>query len=165
MRTPVTTKGIDDLGAWLPHAGPARMLTRVVEVTADAIVCEGTVPPTSPYVSSSSCPTWVGVELGAQAAALLEAHAHEATLVGTRPTGYLVRMRDVRCSRPVFPAGTALRIRVERLSAALPLFVYLISVAAGGVELLRGQISTYLAAPPDEASSDSSSQTWRKQNH
>jgi hypothetical protein len=74
-------------------------------------------------------------------------------------------MRDVRCSRPVFPAGTALRIRVERLSAALPLFVYLISVAAGGVELLRGQISTYLAAPPDEASSDSSSQTWRKQNH
>lgn len=165
MGTPVTTESTGDLGAWLPHAGPARLVTRVVEVAADAIVCEGTVPPENPYVSSSSCPTWVGVELAAQAAALLEAHTHQATLVGTRPTGYLVRMRDVRCSRPAFPAGTVLRIRVERLSAALPLFVYRISVAAGDVELLRGQISTYLAAPPDEASSDSSPQTARKQNH
>jgi predicted hotdog family 3-hydroxylacyl-ACP dehydratase len=168
MRTPVTTEPTGDLGAWLPHAGPARMLTRVVEVTADAIVCEGTVPPTSPYVSGSSCPTWVGVELAAQAAALLEAHAHQAALAGTRPTGYLVRMRDVRCERPRFAAGTVLQIRVQRLSAALPLFVYVISVSADGIELLRGQISTYLAAeaaPPAAGSSAPPSQTSRKQNH
>lgn len=164
MGTSVTTEPTGDLGAWLPHAGPARMLTRVLEVTPEAIVCEGTVPASSPYASRSTVPSWVGVELAAQAAALLEAHTHEATLAGTRPTGYLVRMRDVRCARPGFPAGVVLRIRVERVSAALPLFAYSIAVVVGGVELLRGEINTYLAPPPEEAS-DMSLQISRKQNH
>ncbi|MGH9465016.1 MAG: hypothetical protein ACRD0X_05180 [Thermoanaerobaculia bacterium] len=156
---------MSDLGAWLPHTGPARLVTRVVEVGPDAIVCEGTVPLQSPYSSGSGCPTWVGVELAAQAAALLEAHTHETTLVSTRPTGYLVRVRDVRCARPTFPPETLLRVRVERLSAAVPLFVYAISVGLDGVELLRGQISTYLAAPPDEVPAAPAAQTSRKQNH
>ncbi len=159
------TEPAGDLGAWLPHAGTARLVTRVLEVTANAIVCEGTVTQASPYATRSWVPTWIGVELAAQAAALLEAHTHEAALEGTRPTGYLVRMRNLRCARPVFPAGTSLRVRVERRSAALPLFAYWISVAVAGIEVLRGEILTYLAAPPDEASSDAPSHTSRKQNH
>lgn len=154
-----------DLGAWLPHAGPARLVTRVVEIGADAIVCEGTVPPASPYASSSSAPTWLGVELAAQAAALLEARAHQADLAGKRPIGYLVRIRDVRCARPAFAVGIPLRIHVHRLSAALPLFVYRISVTAGGAELLHGEISTYLTAEPEGEAASPLPHTSRKQNH
>ncbi len=130
--------------AWLPHAGVARLVTGVLQVGADEILCEGWVPAGSPYRRGARCPSWVGIELGAQAAALLEAAAcEEATPDGTL-VGFLVRVREVRCLQPFADPEALLAVRATRLSAAPPLYVHTIEVRAGETDLLRGQISTYL---------------------
>ncbi len=133
-----------DVESMLPHGPPARLVSTVVDITLDSISCEGLVPARSPYVHEGRCPAFVGLELAAQAAAILEAYGKTRGNSQQGQIGYLVRARKVLCERRDFPADAALRTRVARIGAAPPVFIYEIEVSDSAGCLLRGEISTYV---------------------
>lgn len=130
----------------LPHSGVARLLTRVIEVGPVSIACEGAVSLNSPYLRAGRCPAWMGIELAAQAAALLELLPRASDALEGSPSslGYIVRLRGIRCARSFFQPESPLTALATRLTASPPLFVYAIRVADSQGILLEGQISMYL---------------------
>ena len=71
-------------GDLLPHTGTARLLTDVVRSAAGFIEATCLVPETHPLVVGGRAPCFLGLELGAQAAAALEALEHGWTGVHER---------------------------------------------------------------------------------
>jgi predicted hotdog family 3-hydroxylacyl-ACP dehydratase len=133
----------------LPHEGRARFVTSVLELDEGRILCEGAIPTESPLARDGFCPTFVGLELAAQGAALLEASrpARESA-PALRRLGYLVRASGVQLGVSRLPVGRPLRAAVRRVGAAPPLHVYEVRVTLGREEALRGRISTFLEAQP-----------------
>jgi predicted hotdog family 3-hydroxylacyl-ACP dehydratase len=129
----------------LPHGRAARFLTRVLEHAGDTLVGEGRVPDGAVYARGGRCPTFVLLELGAQAAALLEAPAGAPAAAAPR-AGYLVRARGVRCARLEFDVDRTLRVEARRKGSHAPLFVYDIRVSDGTGELLAGELSILAAS-------------------
>ena len=128
----------------LPHDGVARWITEVIEVGDERIVCRGVIPIASPFVEGTSVPSFIGIELAAQAAAVLE------ILGGVgKPragAGFLVRVRRVELPEPMLPAGVRLTCRAARTAQALPLCVYEVALLLGGRLLLSGTLSTFVEA-------------------
>lgn len=138
--------GPSDLPQQLPHGDVARLVERIVERGADEITCEGTVPPASPFAEGAHAPSFLALELAAQAAALLELAG--ATARGERwakRIGYLVRVRAARFATAVVPVGRPLTVRVRRTRSAPPLFRYEAEVAdADGATVFEGSFGTFV---------------------
>ena len=143
----------EDVAGLIPHTGVARFLSAIVSVTASAIHATGTIPARHPLVVDGAAPAFLAIELGAQAAAALEAIAH----VGSRDdapqpqTGTLVRIREAQFSRASVPVDAPIHITAERAGAALPLAMYRLSATLDGAPILTALISTH-AAPNRSAS-------------
>ncbi len=129
----------------LPHAPPARLVVRVLERGETSLVCEGRVPRDSPYVRGTSCPAFLGLELAAQAAALLERPTDAAA--GVTRTGYLVRVRSTSFRRPEFSLDALLLAQVRRVTASGALIAYAVTVRDELGELLSGDLSTWVVPP------------------
>lgn len=130
--------------ALLPHSGAARLLTNVVRSGRNFIEAICQVPAAHPLVTSGRAPAFLGLELGAQAAAALEAIERGVATGSSVPrVGYLVRVREANFLMPDLPIETALVVTALLEGAAPPLAVYRISVGTGGVEYLRATLSTY----------------------
>lgn len=131
--------------ALVPHRGPALLLGGVERLTEDGITCWGTVPPDSPFAVEGRAPSFLALEMGAQAAAALAALRQGPTVAGGTPRiGYLVGIRDAHLG-PDLPVGRRLRVRARPAGGAGPLAVYEVAVEADGVEFARGILSTYAA--------------------
>jgi len=135
----------------IPHAGPARLVTRVVRWDASEIVCEGRIPAPGPWVRDGRCPAFVLLELAAQAAAALDALQASATSRGSAGErraagpGSIVRVRDLGLSRPTVAPGRLLRAQVTRGAAAPPLFMFAVRVDDdGGQELMRAELALHI---------------------
>ena len=128
----------------LPHSGTARLLTEVVRSTADSIDAMGKIPSAHPLVIDGRAPGLLGLELGAQAAAAMEAlnRGHE-TGDRTPKIGYLVRVREATFVMPDLPIEKALNVTAHLEGSAPPLAIYRISVGVDGVEFLNATLSTY----------------------
>lgn len=133
-----------DPGALLPHSGPALWIERVVAWSRETLNCVGRIPEAHAAVNGGEAPSFVVVELGAQAAALHEALLAEgpAREAATRP-GYLVRVRGLELDRPTVAAGAPLEARVRSDGGAGPLALYRLEVLAGGSPVARGRIATW----------------------
>jgi len=128
----------------LPHSGTARLLTAVARSGRDFIEAICQVPAAHPLVTSGRAPGFLGLELGAQAAAALEAIDRRGASGDSAPRiGYLVRVREAVFLMPDLPIETPLVVTAHLEGAAPPLAVYRITVGAGGVEFLRATLSTY----------------------
>ena len=129
--------------ALLPHAPPARLVRSVLEVSPEGLTGVAEIPGASPFAAAGRVPAFVGLEAAAQGAAVLEAlERREAP--GPR-IGYLVGLRGVRCAVPALPVERPFRFAVRLTGSAPPLSIYEVTVeGAGGAELLRGAISTYI---------------------
>lgn len=128
----------------LPHAPPALLLTEVLAGGAGAILCAGIIPGDHPLAAGGEVPGFLAIELGAQAAAALEALARPA---GGRPRiGYLVGVRDAHLPARL-PTGCTLHVTALPAGGAAALAVYDIQVAQEGAAepLATGTISTFLA--------------------
>lgn len=137
---------VDDL---LPHTGTARLLTDVLRSGPRFIEATGRVSAAHPLVAGGRAPCFLGLELGAQAAAALEALGRVAA--GGDPAariGYLVRVREAAFSSPSLPVDTPLHVKALLSGAAPPLAIYRIGVSVGGVESLRATLSTYSVTSP-----------------
>lgn len=143
MRPPL---GTDDPAALLPHAPPARFVDAVLAVGEGRLEARAVLPEASPFAAGGVAPALVALELGAQAAAALEAIERTARGEprGVRQ-GYLVGARAVRFDPPRLPVGAALRVTVQLEARALPLCRYRFEVAIGASTAAVGTISTYLA--------------------
>ena len=124
----------------LPHSRTARLLTNVLASDATSIEAEGEIEPSHPLVTADRAPNFLGIELGAQAAAALQALSQTGERV--EPVmGVLTRIREAIFSMPDLPAGTPLRVFAKLDGAAGPLAIYQIRVSAEGMEAVRATIS------------------------
>jgi predicted hotdog family 3-hydroxylacyl-ACP dehydratase len=141
MRTPP----LPDVAALLPHAPPARLIHAIAERQGEGLACLGTIPPDSPFAEDGRAPAYLGLEMAAQAAAVLE--ALDRTDAAPAPQiGYLVGVRDARFHTLHLPVGRPLRVEVRPTGSAPPLAVYEIKVELDGEEVVTGTLSTYIAA-------------------
>jgi predicted hotdog family 3-hydroxylacyl-ACP dehydratase len=132
-----------DPGRWLAQTGPARLVAAVLEVREDGIECEGRVPSGHALAADGSAPAYLGLELAAQAAAILEATRHGASSGPRR--GLLVSLRDVRIARPRLPVDQALRASVRAAGGAGGLVLYAVRVTHQGELDVEGTIGAYMA--------------------
>ncbi|WP_333681691.1 hotdog family protein [Dyella sp.] len=98
----------------VPHAGEMILLDGIVETHSEHIVCTRTIRPGALFVDDDgSLPSWVGVELMAQAVA---AWAGCCARAERRPVqmGFLLGTRHYACNVDAFPAGTQLRVEAAR---------------------------------------------------
>ncbi|HKT29947.1 3-hydroxylacyl-ACP dehydratase [Dyella sp.] len=98
----------------VPHAGEMILLDGIVEAHSDRIVCTRTINPGGLFVDDDgSLPSWVGVELMAQAVA---AWAGCCARAEQRPVqmGFLLGTRHYACNVDAFPACVQLRVAAAR---------------------------------------------------
>ena len=127
----------------MPHRGPALLLTGILGSGPTWVEVAARVPAGNPFVAAGAAPCFLGLELGAQAAAALDALSRRPGAAPAGGAGFLVRVRDAEFLAPTFPAETALRV-VARLEGAVPpLAVHRITVSLGEVELVRALLSTH----------------------
>jgi predicted hotdog family 3-hydroxylacyl-ACP dehydratase len=127
----------------IPHAPPARLLTEVLAAGTGGILCTGSISGGHALAAGGEVPGYLAIELGAQAAAALEALARHP---GGHPRiGYLVGVRDARL--PIrLPTGRILSVTALPAGAAAALSIYEVEVAEEGTAepLATGTISTFL---------------------
>lgn len=141
---PEPTTAFPPIETLVPHAPPARLVRSVLEVNPEGLAGVAEIPSGSPFVEAGRAPAFLGLEAAAQGAAVLEALDRKEQ-PGPR-IGYLVGIRDARLHVAHLPADRPLRFAVRLAGSAPPLAVYEVVVeGAGGRELVRGTISTYLA--------------------
>lgn len=149
-----------DPAALLPHGPPARLAEEVLELGEEQVVCRGRVPAESAAVAAGQAGAWMGLELAAQAAGLLQAaeallpptgDAGGAARAAEPRIGYIVRLRDARFPRPTVPAGAPLVARVELEGRGGPLSLYRVTVDLEGAtprRIASANLGTYV--PPAE---------------
>lgn len=98
----------------VPHAGEMILLDNIEQVENERIVCARTIRPGDMFVEADgSLPSWVGVELMAQAIA---AWAGCCARAEQRPVqlGFLLGTRHYACNVDTFPVDTRLHVEAER---------------------------------------------------
>jgi len=128
----------------LPHTGAARLLTAIVRSGPGFLEAIGKVGAEHPLASGGRVPSFLGLELGAQAAAAMEAlHRLGATGESARRSGYLVRVREATFTVPDLPVDTPLNVTARLEAAASPLAIHRISVSLEGAGCLTAVIGTF----------------------
>ena len=120
------------------------MLDAVVRAEPGMIEAIGSVPVAHPLVADGRAPVFLAIELGAQAAAALEALDRPAA--GGQPrvtTGTIVRIREAHFARDTVPAGSPLHVTARLQGAAPPLAIYRISAMQDDAIVVEAVISTY----------------------
>ena len=112
----------------IPHAPPA-LLVRTPSVAV--------IPEDNPFVKDGRAPAFVGLEAGAQAAALLEALDRAS---GEPRIGYVVAIRNARFRTAWLPVDRPLPVTVKPAGSAPPLTIYEVSVG----DVVTGLVSTYI---------------------
>jgi predicted hotdog family 3-hydroxylacyl-ACP dehydratase len=130
----------------VPHAPPARLLAEVLAAGAGGILCAGSIPAHHSLAAGGEAAGFLAIELGAQAAAALEALARHPG--GPPRIGYLVGVRDAHLPASL-PTGRTLRVTAVPAGHAGALAIYDIEVAEEGAAqpLAAGAISTFLPEP------------------
>ena len=120
------------------------MLTGILRNGSGLIEATGLVPASHPLVSEGRAPCFLGLELGAQAAAAQEALGRAAsTGQSSARIGQVARVREADFLQPHLPIDTPLRVTAKLEAEAPPLAIYQISVVLDGVEFLRAILSTH----------------------
>lgn len=125
----------------LPHTPPARMVERVLGREGGLVRCRASVPADSPWVWDGRAPAFLAIEIGAQAAALLNAE-------GAPRRGFLVGVKDARFLVPTLAAGVPLEVEARDAGSAPPLRTCAIVLrSAEGAVLATATVSVYAAEP------------------
>lgn len=128
-------------GDLIPHAPPALLVKEMLDATPDGASALAWIPGDSPFVQDGRAPAFVGLEAGAQTAAVLEALGRSGDETGPR-IGYVVAIRNARFRTAWLPVEEPLEVRVKPVGSAPPLSIYEVRVG-GEPELVTGMVSTY----------------------
>lgn len=133
--------------AVVPQTGVARMLCEVVRADDATIAATAVIDPAHPLVTDGTAPAYLGLEIGAQAAAALAALTAGADEPPRAIGGRLVRVRDAVFAEPSLPAGVAIAVTAACTGACAPLSTYRVEVRVGAAVAVAATISTYTLGP------------------
>lgn len=129
----------------IPHRAPMRLIEEIVGETEEGFVCRGRIP-ADLAVDGGASPT-LGVEMGAQAAAVHAALERRAEGAEAARVGYLVSIRDARFHGSSLPAERPLTARVRPRGGVHPLATYEIDILDGdGEPLVTATIGTFVVS-------------------
>ena len=139
----------------VPHAGPMRLLERVLAHDPMRTLCEVRVDESALFAGDDGrVPVWVGLEYMAQAIA---AHAGLVARAAGEPprAGLLLGSRRLRFFGDAFARGERLRVEVQPLRASAALVAFACSLRdASGALRAEGTLNVYVSpelGPPPEA--------------
>jgi predicted hotdog family 3-hydroxylacyl-ACP dehydratase len=129
----------------IPHRAPWRLVQAVAAVGEKTITCTGRIPRAA-LPDWPVAPAFVGIELAAQAAAVLEA-LERARAGGAQAEriGYLVSVREAEIAVGELPFDQELVATVRQVADVPPLRLYEAKIECAGVVCLRALLGTYLA--------------------
>lgn len=121
------------------------MLTLVVASAPDVVELTGVIPIRHPLAIDGMAPALLAIELGAQAAAAMEALNRPVASEGqARPqVGNLVRVHEARFECALLPVDTPIRVTARLEGAVPPLAIYRIATTLDGAAVVQAVISTY----------------------
>ena len=130
----------------IPHRPPMRLINEIIGEVDGAFVCRGRIP--AELVVDGAASPLLGLEMGAQAAAVLGALDRSTGEDEAPRIGYLVSIRDAHFEAAELPAEQALTVRVRSLGGFHPLATYEISVSGSSASerYLSATIGTYLVS-------------------
>ena len=130
--------------ASMPHRGTALLLTGIERSGADFVEATARVPAGYPLVDGAGAPCFLGLEIGAQAAAAMAALGEPQEDGAAAPqAGYLVRVREASFLAAHLPVDTELSVTTRLEAVALPLTVHRITVACGETVLVRALLGLH----------------------
>ncbi|MCC7123849.1 MAG: hypothetical protein IT178_03315 [Acidobacteria bacterium] len=150
-----------DLLRQLPHRGPALLISAVRSTSAGSIEATARVSAAHPLHHAGHVPAFLAVEIGAQAAALLEpggvddsvdeaSHDSADRSRDHAPRhGHLVRVRAATFDAAHLPVDTPLQVTATLQGSAPPVAIYAIEVRQGERRLMHGEITTHRATEDD----------------
>ena len=128
----------------LPQTGTARLLNEVVDSGPGFVHAVGRIPAGHPLATNGFAPCFLGLELAAQAAAVLEALLRAAAGEDCPArVGYLVRVREAEFLQSDLPVEAPLNVTASLEGAAPPVAIYRVVVAGNGAECLRAVLVTH----------------------
>lgn len=130
----------------LPHTSRARLLTRLIERGERSVVVEGVVPPSHPLVEADGAPALVGIEMGAQAVAVLQASSPEAAGAPSAPPvpGVVARVHHADFACAHVPVGVPLRVTATVETAVGALVHARVVVMVDDVACVTASLSIYV---------------------
>ena len=138
----------------LPQVGPARLIVRVLESSAEGARCLARVPTRSPFRRDSSgrsvVPAFLCLEMAAQASAAAEAATLRArpsadSAAGPAPHGWVVGTRDLDLGRSDLPADADFWVTTTSAGQAPPLRTSRFEIHVEGELVADGTLSTFRA--------------------
>ncbi|MEX1025735.1 MAG: hypothetical protein WD226_11745 [Planctomycetota bacterium] len=147
---PSSASNAAPLHAYLPQGGPALFIGELLEGDAEDARAQAAVSSASAFVRARDgarwFPSYLVVELGAQAAAAAEARqrrALEGPSDAAPRAGYLVRASDVRYDEPELPADAPLVAHAVLSAAAPPLRTWETRLELDGRIVASARVSTF----------------------
>ena len=129
----------------IPHTGTARFVTSVIRSDEKSIDAVGRIPAQHVAVRDGRAPAFLGIELGAQAAAAMVECRYGLQPVQYRlkPVPTLARIREASFDVDDLPVDADLHVSAELEASAPPIAIYRIRVSLDGKEVVRATISTH----------------------
>ena len=134
----------------LPHGEIIRFAQRIVACDPNHLECTARIPSSSPFVRDHRVPSFILIEVAAQAAGLLwvlqgaGSHSPKSAAAGSELQGYLVSVRAARFSTATLSADRDLRVLVDLDGAAPPLWTYRFRIELDGDCSGEGSLSLYV---------------------
>ncbi len=147
----MSASAFPELGELVPHAGPMRLLARVLAHEPERTVCALDPAASDLFrAADGSVPAWLALEWMAQCAA---AHGGlVARAEGRAPSpGMLVGAKRIAFERARFEPGESLQVEARFAGAAGGLAAFECALHADGERVARGTLSVFVSdalAPP-----------------
>jgi len=104
------------ISALMPHAPPMQLITRLLKVTSDEVLCEVEISPNSIFFDSElhAVPAWIGIEYMAQTISLYS--GVQTTIQGKMTKiGFLLGSRTYVSDVSHFLSGWLLKVHATKL--------------------------------------------------
>ena len=136
-----------DIAALLPHAGPMRLLYRVLEQGSDGATCEARARDAVLFHDARGrLPAWVAIEWMAQCAGIYG--AMQVLARGEKPgLGFLTGGRSMRFHAAFVPEDATVRVEARPLGSAAGLYSFACRATTDAGQLLaEGRLGIFV--PP-----------------
>lgn len=138
---------------YLPHTAPMVLLENVISITDESAECEVTVSKQGVLArfldAEYNLPGWYAIELLAQTIGVWSGWHQQQNHISQPEIGLLLGGRGIKCSKPVFTAGTRLRVRVRLLLKDDNIGSFEGEILTGDTVLAGGRLITYQPAHRD----------------
>lgn len=125
----------------LPHREPMLMISDIMEMNQESIICCSHIQQNNPFLEEGMLPTYVGLELVAQASGLHLAMAQQDHALKTPKAGAIVAVRDMKLSDVKINSGASLKVCSTFLGGSQQAAMFEGSVFLGAQEVCTVKVT------------------------